>query len=138
MLHFNIQNLPVYFFCGAILALVQYATRSLWGSVIAHFLYNLFGVFGQPYMATLYRLTKDSRLLIIIVGIVFFSSAALFCAQASKLYRKYLRSGFSSIHRKQVNDSTAYFSRVFIDVIKDPFTLALVVVYIIAILISWF
>ena len=138
MLHFNVQNLPVYFFCGCILALVQYATRSLWGAVITHFLYNLFGVFGQPYMATLYKLTKESRLLVIIAGIVFFSSAALFCAQASKLYRKYLRSGYSSVHKKQRDGSVAYFSRVFVDVIKDPFTLALVLVYIIAILISWF
>ena len=137
LLHFNLANLPIYFFCGAIMALVMYATRSVWGAVITHFLYNLFGVFGQPYMATLYRLTKDSRLLVIIVGIVFFLSAAIFCGQASKLYRKYLRQGFSSEYRGEGATGTAHFRESFLDVISDPFTLACVIVYIIAIFISW-
>ena len=137
LLHFNLVNLPVYLFCGAILALVTYATRSVWGAVIAHFLYNLFGVFGQPYMATLYRLTKDSRLLVIIVGMVFFLSAALFCGEASKLYRKYLRQGFSAKYRGEGTTSAAFFRESFLDVVSDPFTLACVVVYIIALFISW-
>ena len=137
LLHFNLANLPVYFFCGAILALVMYATRSVWGAVITHFLYNLFGVFGQPYMATLYRLTKDSRLLVIIVGVVFFLSAAIFCGEASKLYRKYLRQGYSSEYRGEGTVGAAYFRESFLDVINDPFTLAWFAVYIIAIVISW-
>ena len=137
LLHFNVQNLLVYFFCGCILALVLYATRSLWGAVIAHFIYNLFGVFGQPYMATLYRLTKDSRLLPMIVGTVFFLSAAVFCGQASKLYRKYLRQGFSSNYRERIAMGSAYFSDAFFSVIKDPFTLVCAVIYIIAVIISW-
>lgn len=138
LLHFNLANLPVYLFCGAILALVMYATRSVWGAVIAHFLYNLFGVFGQPYMATLYILTKDSRLLVIIVGIVFFLSAAIFCSEASKLYRKYLRHGFSAKYRGEGITRAAYFRESFFDIVSDPFTLACVVVYIIALFISWF
>ena len=136
-LHFNLNNFFVYVFCGAILALTLYASRSLWGAVIAHFLYNVFGVFGQPYMATLYRLTKDSRLLLMIVGIVFFLSAALFCGQASRLYKKYLRAGVSSSYRSQATSGTAYFREAFLDVIKDPFTIASFVLYIIAIIVSW-
>ena len=137
LLHFNLRNLPVYFFCGCMLALVLYATRSIWGAVITHFIYNLFGVFGQPYMATLYRLTKDSRLLFIIVGVLFFLSAAVFCGQASKLYRKYLRQGLSSSYRSKADNLTAYFKESFLDVLKDPFTIASIAVYIIAIVISW-
>lgn len=137
LLHFNLQNLPVYFFCGCMLALVLYATRSVWGAVITHFIYNLFGVFGQPYMATLYRLTKDSRLLFIIVGVLFFLCGAVFCGQASKLYRKYLRQGLSSSYRSSADSTTAYFKESFLDVLKDPFTIASICVYIIAIVISW-
>ena len=137
LLHFNVQNLIVYFFCGTILALVLYATRSLWGAVIAHFIYNLFGVFGQPYMATLYRLTKDSRLLPMIVGVVFFASAVVFCSQASKLYRKYLRQGLSSKYRANAPVSAASFRDSFIEIVKDPFTIACIVTYIIAVIISW-
>ena len=134
-LHFNINNLFVYLFCGVILSLTLYATRSFWGAVIAHFIYNLFGVFGQPYMATLYRFTKDSRLLLMIVGIVFFLSAAIFCAEASRLYRKYLRKGLTSKHIRRDHHGTAYFREAFLDVVKDPFAIACVAIYIIAIII---
>ena len=138
LLHFNLQNLIVYFFCGVVLALVLYATRSLWGAVVAHFLYNIFGVFGQPYIATLYKLTKDSRLLIMIVGVLFFLSASLFCAEASRLYKKYLRHGFKATYRSEITNENAYFRESFLDVFKDPFTLAVFGVYILAILISLF
>ncbi len=138
LLHFNLQNLLVYLFCGCILALVLYATRSLWGAVLAHFLYNLFGVFGQPYIATLYRLTKDSRLLVMIVGIVFFLSAALFCFEASRLYKKYLRHGLKANYRSDIPSGNAYFRESFLDVLKDPFTLAAFGVYILALVISLF
>ena len=57
MLHFDLPNLPVYIFSGVILAMVMYATRSLIGAIAAHFLYNIFGLFGQPYINTLYRIT---------------------------------------------------------------------------------
>ena len=134
-LHFNINNLFLYLFCGAILSLVLYATRSFWGAVIAHFIYNIFGVFGQPYMATLYKFTKDSRLLLMIVGIVFFLSAAIFCAEASRLYRKYLRMGLSSKHINRSHNGTAYFREAFLDVAKDPFAIACIVIYIVAVII---
>jgi membrane protease YdiL (CAAX protease family) len=134
-LHFNINNLFVYLFCGAILSLVLYATRSFWGAVIAHFIYNIFGVFGQPYMATLYKFTKDSRLLLMIVGIVFFLAASIFCAEASRLYRKYLRKGFTSKHARRSHNGIAYFRETFLDVVKDPFAIACVAIYIIAVII---
>ena len=135
LLHFNISNLFVYLFCGAILSLVLYATRSFWGAVIAHFIYNIFGVFGQPYMATLYKFTKDSRLLLMIVGIVFFLSASIFCTEASRLYRKYLRSGLTSKHIRRSNNGTAYFRETFLDIAKDPVASACVGIYIIAVII---
>lgn len=136
LLHFNVYNLPIYFLCGCILALVMYATRSVWGAVITHFLYNIFGIFGQPYMATLYRLTKDSRLLVMIVGMLFFLSGALLCSEASKLYKKYLRAGLKASYRNNAPVGGAYFKEAFFDVVRDPFTIASVIVYIVAVLIS--
>ncbi len=136
LLHFNLSNIFVYLFCGAMLALVLYASRSLWGAVIAHFLYNIFGVFGQPYMATLYRLTKDSRLLVIIVGMLFFLFATLFCKEASRLYKKYLREGKSSAYRRPDSLSVSFMDSV-IEHIKDPCAIACVAIYIIAVVISW-
>lgn len=59
LLHFNLQNFPVYFFAGVILALTLYATRSVFGAIIAHFIYNIFGLFGQPYINTFYKDRKS-------------------------------------------------------------------------------
>lgn len=137
LLHFNLANFPVYLFCGVILALVLYATRSLVGVVIVHFLYNIFGLFGQRYMGNLYRMTSDSKLLFIIVGMVFLMSAALFCGEASRLYRGYLRSGESSNYRKPVFKSPEQWKNAFVEVIKEPATIACLAVYIIAVVISW-
>ena len=38
LLHFNLKHLPVYLFSGLVLAMTLYATRSLLGSILAHFL----------------------------------------------------------------------------------------------------
>ncbi len=137
MLHFNLANLPVYLFCGVILALVLYATRSLVGAVVAHFLYNIFGLFGQRYMGNLYRLTSDTRLLLIIVGMVFLMSAAIFCGEASRMYRKHLRSGASADYRKPEFKGASEWKTGFFEIVRDPFAIASVAVYIIAVVISW-
>ena len=77
LLHFNIINLPVYLFAGVVLTMTLYATRSLWGAVIAHFLYNLFGLFGQPYMSTLYNLTGSPKFFVFLTALLFFLSAII-------------------------------------------------------------
>ncbi|MGM9683674.1 MAG: lysostaphin resistance A-like protein [Eubacteriales bacterium] len=136
LLHFNVRNLPVYIFCGIMLSLVMYATRSLIGAMVAHFLYNLFGIFGQPYMSTLYNITNSSKLFTIIVGILFFASTALFCTEAARLYRNYLRRGVSADYRKPVFRSGAQMRDAFLDVLKDPCAIACFGVYIIAVVIS--
>lgn len=137
LLHFNIQNLPMYLFSGIILAMTLYATRSLFGVMIAHFLYNIFGLFGQPYMSNLYRITNSPKLFIFIVAVVCILSAALFCGEASRLYQKYLYKAFSADYRKPVIKDAATLRRSYVDIIRQPSAIACFVVYIIALIISW-
>ncbi len=138
MLHFNPVNILVYLFSGAVLALVLYATRSLFGAMLAHFLYNLFGLFGQPYMNTLYRITGSSNLFLFLVAFCFLLSGALFCHQAAKLYQRYLYDGESSGYRRPVLRTKAQIKASYLTVVKEPFTIACFVFYIVASIIYLF
>lgn len=137
LLHFNLQNLPLYLFSGIILAMTLYCTRSLFGSILAHFLYNIFGLFGQPYMSNLYRITNSPKLFIFIVATICILSATVFCGEASRLYKKYLYRAYSADYRNPVIKDNATIRRSYIDVVRQPSAIACFTVYIIALIISW-
>ena len=138
LLHFDAKNLPVYLFSGIILSLTMYATRSLIGAVITHFLYNLFGIFGQPYISTFYSITASSELFIIILGILFFLSGTLFCAEAARLYKNYLYRALPANYRKPVLQGFDNIKNAYLDVLLKPSAIACYVIYIIALIISFF
>ena len=132
MLHFNPINILTYLFSGAVLALVLYASRSLFAAIITHLLYNVFGLFGQRYMNTLYKITGSETFFIFIVAFVFLLSAALFCRQAAKLYKKHVYDGISSNYRKPVAKTPEELRSAFLEVIFEPATILCVVFYIVA------
>lgn len=132
MLHFNPINILTYLFSGIVLALVLYASRSLFAAVITHLLYNIFGLFGQRYMNTLYKITGSETFFIFIVAFVFLLSAALFCRQAAKLYQKHLYDGISSNYRKPVAKTPEELRSAFLEVIFEPATILCVIFYIVA------
>ena len=136
LLHFNIKNLPVYLFSGVILAMTLYATRSVVGPMIAHFLYNIFGLFGQPYMSNLYRITNSPKLFIIIITTVCLLSAALFCEEASRLYSAYLYKAYPADYRKPVIKDSAMIRKSYLDVVRQPSAIACFAIYVVAVVIS--
>ncbi len=137
LLHFNLRNLPVYLFAGVILAMTMYATRSVFGAVLAHFLYNLFGLFGQPYVNTFYNITGSTELFIFIVGFLFLTSAAVFCAEAARLYKKYLSEAYQSKYRQPVLHGFEKIRNSYIEVLIKPSAIACFAVYIIALIVMW-
>ena len=137
LLHFDLKNLPVYLLCGVILAITCYATRSVFGAVLAHFLYNIFGLFGQPYMSALYQMTGSPRLFLIIVSFLAIASAAVFCGEAARLYRIYLRRAYPADYRQPVLQKPADIRNSYLEVVKAPSAIACFGVYIIALIISW-
>lgn len=137
LLHFNIVNLPVYLFSGVILAMTLYATRSLFGAMLAHFLYNIFGLFGQPYMSTLYHITNSTKLFLFLVGFTFLLSAALFCGEAARLYRQYLYHAYSTEYRQPVNTDLLSIRSSYWEVIKNPSAIVCFLLYILALIIAW-
>lgn len=132
MLHFNPINILTYLFSGIVLALVLYASRSLFAAMITHLLYNVFGLFGQRYMNTLYKITGSETFFVFIVAFIFLLSAAIFCRQAAKLYKKHLYDGVSSSYRKPVAKTPEEIRKSYLEVILQPATLLCVIFYIIA------
>lgn len=136
LLHFNLRNLPVYLFAGIILALTMYATRSLIGAMIAHFIYNLFGLFAKPYISTFYRITSSTELFFIILGLLFFLSGTIFCAEAARLYKGYMRRAIPANYRKPEIKGTENIKLSYLKVILSPTAIACFSLYIIVIIIS--
>ena len=137
LLHFNLVNFPIYFFSGIVLAMTLYATRSLYGVILAHFLYNIFCLFGQPYMSNLYQITSSPKLFLFIIATLGIGSAALFCGEASRLYKKYLYKAYSAEYRQPVIKDATTLGKSYLYVIRQPSAIACFVIYIIALIISW-
>ena len=138
LLHFNPVNILTYLFSGMVLALVLYASRSLIGAMLAHFLYNVFGLFGQRYMSTLWRITGSSAFFLFLVAFCFLLSGAVFCREASRLYKKYLYEGASSSYRKPILATHEQKRASYISVLKDPWTIACGAFYVVASIIYLF
>lgn len=91
MLHFNLLAMPVYLFAGVILALTMYATRSVFCTVIVHFLYNLFCLFGQSGFADFYVTQSATTLFLILMIAALLLCLAVFFGESSRLYRTYAK-----------------------------------------------
>ena len=97
LIHFNFFGLPVYLFAGFVLSVTTYLCRSISGAILAHFIYNLFGLFGQPYIASFYEITGSTALFLFVLTVVFLLSLALFCGEAARLLRLYSARNLPSI-----------------------------------------
>lgn len=137
LLHFNLQNFPVYFFAGVILALTLYATRSVFGAIIAHFIYNIFGLFGQPYINTFYNITSSTKLFVFVIVMIFLVSAIIFCAEASRLYKRYFERALSSKYREPVLQGFDSIKSSYIEILTKPSAIACYALYIIALIVFW-
>ena len=51
LVHFSLNSFLSYFLCGAVLALIYEVTRSVFASMLTHFIYNLLSVFSQKILS---------------------------------------------------------------------------------------
>lgn len=89
MIHLRPSGIPVYLFSGLILGFTAYLCRSVTAAVIAHFLYNVFGLFGQPYISSFYYVAGSRVLFVFLLVFVLLLSLALFFGEVSRLCRLY-------------------------------------------------
>ena len=100
LLHFNPEKLLAYLFAGVVLCALLYATRSVFACIIAHFFYNLFGLFGQQYITEFYISAGSIGVFVFILLTILILAAAIFCGQASRLYRRYSEKDAPSDYRE--------------------------------------
>ncbi|MBQ7378182.1 MAG: 5-formyltetrahydrofolate cyclo-ligase [Clostridia bacterium] len=101
MLHFNLLAMPVYLFAGVVLALTMYATRSVFCTMIVHFLYNLFCLFGQSAFADFYVTQSATTLFLILMIAALLLCLAVFCGECSRLYRAYAKDDVSDAYKPE-------------------------------------
>ena len=87
MLHFDVRNILLYLFSALVLCAVLYATRSLAAAMLVHFGYNLFGLFGVPYVSAVYASMGRVWVLLFAMFVITLFGAAIFCGEAARLYR---------------------------------------------------
>lgn len=91
MLHFSFALFLTYFVLGALLAAVWYTTRSLLATVLLHFLYNLFCLFGQPYLSAFYVRAGSTEIFLFCLIALFLLFAAFASGEGRKIYHVYAK-----------------------------------------------
>ena len=131
--HFSIPRLPSYFFCGIVLAILTFATRSVLAPMLVHAGYNIIVLFFEQYVLHVAEKQNISSILFIIIAVVIaFASAAAFSFEASSLYRGYAADNVPCdyVPKKKPSIAGSLAEAVF-----SPSFIALAVTYVIIILI---
>lgn len=108
LIHFDLANLPVYFFAGVLLTLLLYATDSLIAAMLVHALYNLVSLFAQRYLNALYGFTGNVELFLFLVILIFLVSLLLFCLFCAREYRSRAERALPSPRRDVPRDVQLY------------------------------
>ncbi len=106
--HFDLHNLPVYFFAGALLTLTLYATDSLIGTMLIHVAYNLVSLFGQRYLNALYSFTGSVELFLFLLILCFLVAALLFSLFCARQYQSRVTDGVRAPRRDVPADVQLY------------------------------
>ena len=96
MLHFSFAHFFTYLFLGALLACVMYATRSFLAPILLHIFYNIFCLFGQPYLSAFYVNAGSNEIFIFCVVVIFLLFSAFAAGEARKIYHIHAKKSISS------------------------------------------
>lgn len=88
-MHFDLVRAPIYLFSGVVLAMTLYMTRSTLAVMIVHFIYNMFGLFGQKYINAFYETTGSEELFVFLLAVIFLLFLIFFFGEAGRLYESY-------------------------------------------------
>ena len=96
MLHFSFAHFLTYFFLGILLACAMYTTRSFLAPILLHICYNIFCLFGQPYLSAFYVNAGSNEIFIFCVVVLFLLFAAFSAGEARKIYHVHAKKNISS------------------------------------------
>ncbi|MBO5294417.1 MAG: 5-formyltetrahydrofolate cyclo-ligase [Clostridia bacterium] len=102
MLHFSFPLFLSYLLLGAILAGAMYTTRSFVTVFLLHLGYNLFCLFGQPYLSAFYINAGSNEIFIFCLVVLFLLFSAFAVGEARKIYHVYARENADSSYTVSV------------------------------------
>ncbi len=123
MSHFSFVRLPIYLFCGLVLAAVAFATRSLIATVIVHLVNNVFVLFFENYVVYVAKRQNISSILALFILLsIAFIAAIVMAFEASSIYRSYGKNNADSSYLPDPGEkksrvrafSEAFFSPTFL------------------------
>ena len=103
MLHFSFPLFLSYLVLGGLLAAAMYATRSFFTALILHLCYNLFCLFGQPYLSAFYVRAGNNEIFIFCLVLLFLLFSAFATGEARKIYHVYAKNNLDSSYAPQVS-----------------------------------
>ena len=98
MLHFSFAHFLTYLVLGALLACAMYATRSFLAPILLHVCYNVFCLFGQPYLSAFYVNAGSNEIFIFCVVVLFLLFSAFSAGEARKIYHIHAKKNVSSAY----------------------------------------
>lgn len=115
MLHFNFARLPVYIFCGIVLAIVLYTTKSVFAAMLVHMLNNTATLFFGNLIYKVVTYQGVVLFCFMLVALILLSAVMMF-GECEKIYDDYrVRNADSSYTgpRKKGNGTAGIFYSVF-------------------------
>ncbi len=89
MLHFSFAHFLTYLLLGILLAVSLYVTRSFLMPCLLHLLYNVFCLFGQPYLSAFYVTAGSNEIFIFCLVLLFLLFSAFGVGEMRKIYHHY-------------------------------------------------
>lgn len=77
----------------------MYATRSVLAPMLLHLIYNLFCLFGQPYLSAFYVNAGSGELFIFCLMVLLLLFSAFAAGEARKIFHRYARRDDSKLDR---------------------------------------
>jgi hypothetical protein len=136
MLHFSFPLFLNYLVLGILLAFVMYATRSVLAPMLLHFLYNVFCLFGQPYLSAFYVNAGSNEIFLFCLITLLLLFSAFATGEARKIYHLYARANLSSDYTSSVSLSE-YPKRIF-NAMKTPAVIPVFLLWLIMAIIDLF
>lgn len=128
-LHFSGEKFILYFVCGLLLFLCTYACRSVFAAMAAHFIYNLFCLFGQGLLSSLFSLLSSLVLVLFIAAVFTLIVLALLFSELARIYRSYSKQNKPSDYLPQ--EGQGGISGLWHALVSPPLLICLLVVLIV-------
>ncbi len=129
MLHFSFAHFLTYLLLGALLAGAMYATRSFLAPILLHFAYNVFCLFGQPYLSAFYVNAGSNEIFIFCLIVIFLLFSAFAAGEARKIYHVLAKKNVSSSYTTAL--PIRRLPAVLLESLLSPTVAALLVVWLI-------